>query len=115
MFCVTTLLFGTRDGLFLSAFSSLEAMHLFLIANIVTTSKALVTRSDALVSTSFLLLLLVGSSKPKLFSVVPLAGVDSTFELSDQRSEARHFGKSLDRNSAVSDFVAVSSWLRQGK
>ena len=30
----------------------LEAMHLFLIANIVTTSKALVTSSDALVTTS---------------------------------------------------------------
>ena len=30
----------------------LEAMHLFLVANLVTTSKALVTRSDALVPSS---------------------------------------------------------------
>ena len=32
-------------------------MHLFLVANLVATSKALVTRSDALVPSSFLLLL----------------------------------------------------------
>ena len=32
-------------------------MHLFLVANLVTTSKALVTRSDAFVPSSFLLLL----------------------------------------------------------
>ena len=32
--------------------NALEAMHLFLVANLVTTSKALVTRSDALVPSS---------------------------------------------------------------
>ena len=36
------------------------AMHLFLIASIVTTSKALVTTSDALVPSSLLFLILEG-------------------------------------------------------
>ena len=40
--------------LFLLALLLLVVRHLFLLANIVTTSKALVTSSDALVSTSFL-------------------------------------------------------------
>ena len=33
-------------------FAPFVAMHLFLVANLVTTSKALVTRSDALVTSS---------------------------------------------------------------
>ena len=51
------------------------AVILFLVANIVTTSKALVTRSDALVPSSILLLLVGGCSsfvdrrKPTVFEV----------------------------------------------
>ena len=42
----------------------LVVRHLFLVANIVTTSKALVTSSDALVPGSFLLLWNYGHTKP---------------------------------------------------
>ena len=40
---------------------------LVLLANLVTTSKALVSSSDALVSTSFLLLLLFGQLRQRFF------------------------------------------------
>ena len=51
----------------------LLAMHLFLLANIVTTSKAPVTTSVALVTTSFLLLLALKKTQIRLFSPLQAA------------------------------------------